>query len=64
MPISAAYTGMYASETYTATPANVRLVRFVDSFPTTVTGKIQMFKIRQQEIRERSLEDTAKTQTA
>ena len=39
-------------------------MRFVDSFPTTVTGKIQKFKIRQQEIRERGLEHTAKTQTA
>ena len=30
-------------------------IRFVDTFPTTVTGKIQKFKIRQQEIEERGL---------
>jgi fatty-acyl-CoA synthase len=30
-------------------------IRFVDSFPTTVTGKIQKFKIREQEILERGL---------
>ena len=39
-------------------------IRFVDSFPTTVTGKTQKFKIRQQEIEERGLEDVARTKTA
>jgi fatty-acyl-CoA synthase len=38
--------------------------RFVDAFPMTVTGKIQKFKIRQQEIRERGLEELAKIKTA
>jgi fatty-acyl-CoA synthase len=39
-------------------------IRFVDSFPTTVTGKIQKFKIRQQEIQERGLQAVARTKTA
>src|SRR5215469_917062 len=39
-------------------------IRFVDAFPTTVTGKIQKFKIREQEIRERGLEAVAQTRTA
>jgi fatty-acyl-CoA synthase len=39
-------------------------IRFVDAFPTTVTGKIQKFKIREQEIRERGLQAVAKTRTA
>ena len=39
-------------------------IRFVDAFPTTVTGKIQKFKIRQQEIQERRLQTVAHTQTA
>ena len=39
-------------------------IRFVDAFPTTVTGKIQKFKIRQQEIQERGLQTVAHTQTA
>lgn len=39
-------------------------IRFVDAFPTTVTGKIQKFKIREQEIRERGLEAVARTITA
>ena len=39
-------------------------IRFVDTFPTTVTGKIQKFKIRQQEIEERGLETVAQTKTA
>jgi len=30
-------------------------IRFVDAFPSTVTGKIQKFKIREQEIQERGL---------
>ena len=32
-----------------------RYVRFVDSFPMTVTGKIQKFKMRETEIEERGL---------
>ena len=39
-------------------------IRFVDSFPMTVSGKVQKFKIREQEIRERHLEDVARIQTA
>jgi fatty-acyl-CoA synthase len=30
-------------------------IRFVETFPTTVTGKVQKFKIREQEIQERGL---------
>jgi fatty-acyl-CoA synthase len=39
-------------------------IRFVDSFPMTVTKKVQKFLIREQEIRERGLEDVARTATA
>lgn len=39
-------------------------IRFVDSFPMTVSGKVQKFKIREQEICERHLEDVARIQTA
>jgi len=39
-------------------------VRFVDSFPTTVTGKVQKFKIREFEIRERGLEHASRVETA
>ena len=39
-------------------------IRFVDAFPTTVTGKVQKFKIRQQEIQERGLQAAAQTRTA
>ena len=39
-------------------------IRFVDSFPMTVTGKIQKFKIREFEIKERGLESVAQIQTA
>jgi fatty-acyl-CoA synthase len=39
-------------------------IRFVDSFPMTVTGKIQKFKIREVEIKERGLEGVAQIQTA
>ena len=39
-------------------------IRFVDSFPMTVTGKIQKFKIREFEIKERGLERVAEIQTA
>jgi len=38
--------------------------KFVDSFPTTVTGKIQKFKIREQAIEELGLQDVAKIETA
>lgn len=39
-------------------------IRFVDAFPSTVTGKIQKFKIREQEIQERGLQAVAQTKTA
>jgi fatty-acyl-CoA synthase len=39
-------------------------VRFVDEFPMTVTGKIQKFKIRELETKERGLERVAKRETA
>ena len=39
-------------------------VRFVDGFPMTVTKKVQKFLIREQEIRERGLEDVARVATA
>jgi fatty-acyl-CoA synthase len=39
-------------------------IRFVDAFPMTVTGKIQKFVIRQQEIKDRNLEHAAGIQTA
>ncbi len=39
-------------------------IRFVESFPMTVSGKVQKFKIREQEIYERHLEDVARIQTA
>ena len=39
-------------------------LRFVDSFPMTVTGKVQKFKIRELEIRERDLEQAARVETA
>jgi fatty-acyl-CoA synthase len=41
-----------------------RYVKFVESFPTTVTGKIQKFKIREQAIAEFGLGDVAKEETA
>jgi fatty-acyl-CoA synthase len=41
-----------------------RYWKFVDRFPTTVTGKIQKFKIREQAIEELGLEDIAKIETA
>ncbi|HEX2477568.1 MAG TPA: AMP-binding protein, partial [Lacipirellulaceae bacterium] len=41
-----------------------RCWKFVDSFPTTVTGKIQKFKIREQAIEELGLQDVAKIETA
>ena len=39
-------------------------IRFVEEFPMTVTGKIQKFKIREVEIRERGLEAAARVETA
>jgi fatty-acyl-CoA synthase len=39
-------------------------IRFVESFPMTVTGKVQKFRIREIEIRDRGLEDEARIQTA
>jgi fatty-acyl-CoA synthase len=41
-----------------------RYVRFVDSFPMTVTGKIQKFKMRELEIAERGLDAAAGVRTA
>jgi fatty-acyl-CoA synthase len=41
-----------------------RYVRFVDGFPMTVTGKVQKFIIRQQEIELRGLEKAARIETA
>jgi fatty-acyl-CoA synthase len=38
-------------------------IRFVDAFPTTVTGKVQKFKIREQEIQERGLQTVVQTTT-
>jgi len=39
-------------------------IRFVDSFPMTVTGKIQKFRIREYEIEARGLADAARIKTA
>jgi fatty-acyl-CoA synthase len=39
-------------------------VRFVDSFPQTITKKVQKFLIREQEIRERGLQQVAQRETA
>lgn len=41
-----------------------RYVKFVDSFPMTVTGKIQKFLMRQQSIKELGLESAASIETA
>lgn len=41
-----------------------RYWKFVDSFPTTVTGKIQKFQIREQAIIELGLQDAAQVETA
>ncbi len=41
-----------------------QFVRFVDSFPMTVTNKVQKFRIREIEIRERGLEEIAGIETA
>jgi fatty-acyl-CoA synthase len=39
-------------------------IRFVDEFPMTVSKKVQKFLIREQEIRERGLEEVARIATA
>ena len=39
-------------------------IRFVDAFPMTVTGKIQKYRIREIEIRDRGLEDAERIETA
>jgi fatty-acyl-CoA synthase len=39
-------------------------VRFVDSFPMTISKKVQKFLMREQEIRERGLEEVANRPTA
>ena len=44
--------------------ANPRYVKFVDSFPTTVNGKIQKYKMREISIRELGLEEAAMIATA
>jgi fatty-acyl-CoA synthase len=41
-----------------------RYIKFVDSFPITVTGKIQKFKMREASIREWGLDAAAKIETA
>jgi fatty-acyl-CoA synthase len=39
-------------------------IRFVDEFPTTVSGKVQKFKIKEIEIAQRHLEAVAQIKTA
>jgi fatty-acyl-CoA synthase len=41
-----------------------RWIRFVESFPTTVTGKVQKFKIREQAVLELGLETESQVETA
>ncbi len=41
-----------------------QFVRFVDGFPMTISKKVQKFLIREQEIRERGLEELARQATA
>jgi fatty-acyl-CoA synthase len=41
-----------------------QFIRFVDGFPMTVSKKVQKFLMREQEIRERSLEAVARVRTA
>ncbi len=41
-----------------------QVIRFVDSYPTTVSGKIQKFRIREIEVHERGLESVAAAKTA
>ena len=39
-------------------------IRFVDAFPMTLSGKVQKYRIRETEIKERHLEGAAGTETA
>ena len=39
-------------------------VRFVDGFPTTLSGKIQKYKIREKEVEERGLQKAGAVRTA
>jgi fatty-acyl-CoA synthase len=39
-------------------------IRFVDSFPTTLSGKIQKFRMREIEIQQQGLENVARSKTA
>jgi fatty-acyl-CoA synthase len=39
-------------------------IRFVDSFPMTITGKIQKFRMREAEVRDRGLERATRVETA
>jgi fatty-acyl-CoA synthase len=39
-------------------------IRFAEEFPMTVSGNIQKFRIREQEIQERGLEQVARARTA
>ena len=39
-------------------------IRFVDSFPTTLSGKIQKFRMREIEIQQQGIEDIAHSKTA
>jgi len=41
-----------------------QFIRFVDSFPMTVSKKVQKFLMREQEIHERGLTDVARQATA
>ncbi|MGA9097617.1 MAG: AMP-binding protein [Methanotrichaceae archaeon] len=41
-----------------------KYIKFVDSFPMTVTGKIQKYKMREESIKELGLEQVAKMKTA
>jgi fatty-acyl-CoA synthase len=41
-----------------------RYIKFVETFPMTVTGKIQKFLMRRQSIEELQLEQVAATETA
>jgi fatty-acyl-CoA synthase len=38
--------------------------KFVDAFPTTVTGKVQKFRMREISVVELGLEDVARIETA
>jgi fatty-acyl-CoA synthase len=39
-------------------------IRFVDTFPMTLSGKVQKYRIRETEIQERGLDKVARTETA